>query len=694
MFLAAAFLVVLAFLCLLVFGVAYIATSQTRLKNIANLAGVAALQDYMKSLDGAYNDRLAAARDRANFIAGANHIPGIQAKLGEIGFDGESDEIAKGGRLTFGKWYETAQSCAAHDRNYAPCFVPNPPFPAPDTFNDTANAVRLDLRTQVDNPLIYPFMSLIGEGANINATIYARAVERCAVMLLDVSMSSTSETHRVNLYSNYLVTDQPTNIPKLLYKKNYTPSMMAYKSVYLDNAGHIGAGDLSIASCMTPGPWSVDKFVACNMLYSDGAPPTFMLNRPITQLVDPTAHYWNDYTAMPVPIDFGGTPAGQNDWVMIDSLVADGYRGPQPFTRFLESMNSAVRYMDLQDLEQDRISAVVFAGDIRDRYPQPSGGQPFAREFGELLQLTNPDNRGTHGKAGPAQVVSPAVHPNFVDRAWFPYFKSAGSVSTASVPSYNLSESNLVAALETALSIFATPGACPDTAQRIIVLESAGVPSCFRNVDGSYTCSNQYSAFQNVEQQLLLADDSLSKRLRDAGIMFSYVLDSSSLNPNFIDIWQDINGNHAVDQGEFLDASGARYLGYDGYCQGKSFFDCQSRTPDGVSSDAEEKAYEFIGDPGFVFGRVNGLLGKMALETGGIVCPIADRCTAGMCGGSDCYIDHDGDPATPRVLDVRFRADGATRRCSVYDLDKTEQAKLCMLEALKQNPFALAEEGQ
>lgn len=437
--------------------------------------------------------------------------------------------------------------------------------------------------------------------------------------------------------------------------------------------------------------------------------------------------------------EYEGTPYGR--------MLIDKCTDPQPLTEFMLGFNAGIRLLESQKTAADRIRMSVFRG-TADVNPIPPPGAPNAPKFTQdmslLVQLTNANYRGKIQQPidpaaypdvtepdDPTVPIAPPpiysyeeVHPNFVDQGWFPFFMRGGEPA-------NLAEAgtNIYRALEQAMNALGDTTQCPSSAQKSIVIATDGVSSCAPT--GGTECSPNYSTYLDSERFLLqdeVGRDSMVTELKKRKIALTVLLAGNDVRPNLV--------NRTSAGGEYLDFAEEVALNYRGLTslppalRGDPTADpniiVDARPLCGVNPEVVcmnggnfDDEYAFL-NAGVVdnvyFQRPNGVLAHMAIETGGIFCPLLPRAdedaslTAGITPdpgesmaefAERCwYVDHDGDPSTPKRLRAQsacpdntvLRTPGSRLSVSPYFLSAGETAAYCVRKTLGGNPFVLVQE--
>lgn len=649
---AAAFVIVA--LCALAIGLGYLSFNRTIHQNIANLSALAGVEEYVRT-QGTYQQKTTAALARANYVLSQNTLKGISAPLGDLG---HAPQGGDGGTLRFGVWHET-------DPNYPPptpapcakypCFVENPP-PSAAPPGTQANAVRIETRNQTGsapNPILIPFGNVLGKAfGTVNSDSIGVVVDRCVAFLLDVSGSVTGDTHSIGALG---APPNPSPPPQYLSDPD-TASLFAYRQAQ------------TITNCLNI--TTIEQLIWCNH------PTHSLLSRDPAAPIDPQFHYRSDYQLHPSPVGN----------VMLDKLYQpnEGYFGAEPLSTLLKAFNRAVALLTEQASVGDQALMLVFTGDLVDRIPA-SG---LTKEFGLLTQLTNYENIGVKNKSG-LQVTSQLL-PNFVHRGWLPIYGTS-SFSTGT---------NIALAMYEAMNEIATN--CSPTSKKVIILASDGLSTCSATAPTyAADCTpTKWARYQQARAELL---GPILQELQDRQITFGYLLAGAAPGANFINrVNPNWNGAN-TDPQYFLTPEQAVSLGYGGALKSDQFkfFDQASYDNTGaqiqIGSAQEEDAFNNAGQDGWIFGDPNGVLGELALATGGVPCPLLPRDDVSK------YWDHDGDQGsapcnaplcqncTPCVLLNSERTANARQRFAIEWRPQAEIAAGCTVKAVGEDPFALRE---
>lgn len=694
----------------LVMGVNYITNGLSKYQEVSDLAAASALNEFIRAdADDTYADRADQALLGANRVLAQNNIIGLGALNGVIHPNGSASNPQ--GTLELGTWYESAPpgTCPG-DRER--CFEPNV---APATGVDAlVNAVRLRVNNDTaSNPLISPLCNLLYGGGGCSQGLQAEStitvIPRCMAFLLDVSGSVHITTHKIDFQLARRGTDPIWNNIEHCVNRNLgnclfspgddqpSPNGQKYPATYpaapviryQATLHPITKMPLTPADCTDRNSYlDQESVIWCNMLT---APEN--LGDPIDSIrpagvppipFDPTRHYWSDYVRRTVVYDDGTA-----EDFLVDALVVPGldYSGPQPFAGLLLGGNAGFRAIQATLTTSDLGRIQNFSGKVTGSFPLNSAADKMTSNFGALVQITNFENIGTIlGIESGAQVPnSDQVRPNFMD------------VTAFSPPTWGdpfASHTNALIALEDAMQALSD---CPANSRKLIFLATDMISSCTRKsgvAAGSispsdYTCNKNYAgSFQAAESQLLDEAGNLISRLRENKISVTVLQAGEYLGMNY--------RNEKNAEGEYIDflEAGARGMikrysqpGYSCPSGSDSFFDLCPSCPTGTPVCDQNTAHNNAGRPGFAFKEPIGIAADLALQTGGIYCPLMRTCNPST----------DYDNATGELLeecrdgtrDCDGDGNAAVQSCSARKLSIGAQAAKCVLDALTGDPFKL-----
>lgn len=712
---------------ILAIGAGFVLTGKTRLQNITNVAALAALESFTSSEGASFSARASDSLTRANFILGQNSVPGFEPLLGALHPAGAPGEYNS---LTLGTYHarepnDTDDPC---NGDY-PCFLPLLTGSAPASA--TANAARIDIQL----PISFGLGNFLGRGSfSVATTSVATMRPQCTGYILDVSMSTTSETHQLisnagqhpcvalGLGCNTPACQDLVTTPGFYDVcrncKNQSP---CYPARAIKTAPFPGWGSdddpppvPSIQPITVGLPFyrlgsSADGVCTSEAALSDTDHPEriYWCNTPNAPVSgspaqpgpgDPVQHMRQHYRTL-------NSPLGE---VRVDSLHIDNvYEGPQPFIRFMKAFNVGLRQVQARATVGDSALFSVFVGRVRDTYPTfADDGEYLTENLGFLIQLTNAENRGLFDWNNNAVPGKSRIHPNFVDRGWFP-IPDGAQINT---------RTNLVVALyTTAITLMQN---CPVGSKKSIVLATDGLGVCTYNPEiggdagidcGTGTSLNRYLASnsQLIGGGLPGEWQDIKAMLNEGEISLTTLLDSSRLRLELFNrenedaecgAWTPGVGFANEDPACYVSATQARAFGYvqtdpdDPSPENLEtwFLDSRSLKSDGtVGTLAEVWA-----DPNGAIGLAPGVMANISIGSGGIVCPLLQTADASWYydptgGGRNCAI-----PCTdcqPCVLKSQYRDPSGSTVLSPTYLTKSEQAADCVSKAVTAVPFILAE---
>lgn len=672
-------------LAALVLGIGFVSTNTSKLQNIANLVSLAALDGYFRTdEEEAYQVKTQNALTRAQAILSQNNLIGTSESFGSLGLQ----TSGPGGSLELGTWHPQDPDGAMGAEN--PCPTGYPCFVALTNGAQapTVNAARVRLNSPRFD---MPFAEVFGfnESPSISSSAISVITQTCAAFLLDLSNSLTTETHNSSILQvvpgNASVGEpavkivEPQNPALFAFKQSMTQGNCADRNDYDGRAG----GTQESFGFTT---W-------CNMSQTRDPSDTNL-----------SRHYRSDY-------QLENSPEGP--------IVIDKYASPEPYSSFALGINAGLRKIAGFRSPGDKAFIFGFTGRILDRVPEQ--GREQSTDIGYLIQLTNLLNRGMLDQYGNAIATQPEIHPNFVDRGWFP------------LPDADITRSstNIEGAIRAAQSDLLNY--CPSTARKAIFLFSDGLATCMTDSSGTH-CSSDYST------QFYAMDNLLRRVLPDlqAGeISFTAVVDGRQIDPHFY--------NRKVD-GKYIDLDEAYAYGYTGMGDQDNYnprnsptiFDtnrspaqtedlpCCAQNGDACIPDApcfgmcqceptEYVAQNLTDLPGRISGmrrgqpysmpiywrKPLGVMADMAFKTGGIMCPLLRLCED---YSNDCRPPHGGTPGVCYATDPdnpgsgilklkdEYRREGRRQTCAIYKRSKGEQAADCVLRALGSSPYSVVAE--
>jgi len=620
------FIAIVTGLAALVVGLGLVATAKSRIQNTANLAALGVLETITKQASAA------SATVRANQIASSNAAPGLANALGNIedDFDGGA-----GGKIEYGRWHY-------FDNGTDPCAGNYPCFQSLVGYSPNVNAVKVTVNNQaITNPILTPFANIFGySGGQAKSEATAFLAGQCTALLMDTSLSTTYDTH----------IPPPPNGPG--------------RSYFVYNAG---------AAAQT---------AAYNLL----APV-----RPIGGPVVPTIHYQNDYKIR-------NTILGPNS-ARVDSFVdsfSKNYLGPEPYRTLFLAANASLR--DIYEFSAGNLWRGFPIEGVSQSLPVgteglaiPSNG--FAFNPGILVQLTNIDNRGTF-QDNAVTPVSSSVNPNILDFGWFPHEQSSAAALLGE-------KTNIIEGFEVAINSLESitlAGACPPFFKKTIILVTDGVGNCAKTGTSAYSCQDNMTGYTDFRSQLLSV---VSQELAAKKISVIVLFAGNKVGPNFINRVKPpgyitstssnfLNLQEAIANGygaffetnpaqKIIDETATFDAGYTAWCGTCPVGNCLNPACQNMY------AMQNMKNPGNVFRMSGSVLAQLAIDSNGLFCPLMPLDPI-----SSHYIDQDGDPLTPRVLDDAYRIQDAPQTFAIEELSPPEQAARCV-HSLWHNQYILAE---
>ena len=713
-------LVLLGFVALVIqLGLA--AAAQSRLQLVANLAALSAIEQYVRftPADGDQNpledSRRNATTSRANSILQANSVWGLDSSRFEL-----EPGATSGSRIVFGTWhrFDPDGSGGVSCQKY-PCFVP---FVNAEAIS--GNAVRLVVESESDNPFTRFLGSIFGpDTLTIRAEATATLVKRCMAFLVDLSLTSTNETHAVPGRTSFPTWRGPSEpLDPLRESVGFYGDLNADNAVTVYDPSQKGIPAFPGGAFPLPFPMNLG-------LYAYVDPPSacdYTTLTPAVGQINYSALYWcsllrhRDFITDPELPDSGRNYRTRADYRLVETpfsqnaIYFDSVTRPEPFSTYLLAFNAALRSVYAVSSNADE---AMFAGfskaipyqNVNRRYPQ-SG---LTRNIPLLVHLTNMNNVGGLDSNGDITGVNP---PTFIDLGIFPVF---GSTDAATA-------SNLAGVIKQTAGMLGTT--CGPSDRKVIVLATDGLGNCTQYGNSPTYCSPTW--FKYLSSEMLLVGTSpggVLKELVDKQVALTVLHSGVGVRPNFRkmptacpngenDCLLDFDG--ALRAGR---VSGFRYdaQGQGPYCDSPfdpnttSFINCAARPPSTNpnaspcvsqsvwSGGCEASAFLALGEPGVYLGRVAAVMAELALRSGGRYCPILPTLGEKMASNEN-YFDHDGDEppgasslcsgCTPRQLRASVVPSADTVEYSLELLTKGEQAAECASRAVGGNPFTLVEE--
>jgi len=696
-------LVLLGF-CALVLGVGYLSTGKHFLQNSANFAALAALESYVTEPDLDYNDRINAARDRANLILERNRLIGTSGPLGDVDHPGAG---GAGGEIFFGAWH--VENPDGGGQEGGPCEGAYPCFVAAEGDIDaqTINAVRINAGNQEGNPLIAPFVNVFGvENLFISAQATAAIARRCGAFLIDVTRSNSASTHIAPFGSTPY---HPENNPKPIggpdVRSNpLTVGFFATPLSQLKNSG-------SMVDCENGPIVGISQLAWCNMGMEVLIDGEVHWTTERTDYFGPTQRFQSDF-------DVNDWPSDATGQIMVDRFFQsyEEYFGPQPISTFFLSFHAALRLLQAQGSFGDLIRITGFAGDPggRSSFPiyEPNEGleDHFSDDIELGIELTNMNRRGLKTLDGSTETVP----PSFIDFAWVPLQHVASSAD---------GQTNIGGVLREAANLVGEH--CPANSNKFIIMASDFKNNCSQDSENSpIVCTDAFSSVDGngnyvpgaydhfvqarkdiTGEQGMIYDESVIEILQERRIAFTAMLDGAYIQPHFINrVRPDPEcENEAHPPHEcYLTLEEASAYGYGGYGSStpeEEFFSSASYMPDSNGDPVVATDYNIVfpnagKTPGWVFGQALPLAARIAQDTGGLICPLMDVGEPTMyenAAGASPGEPEDG----PYYLKSQYRTPNPPDNIQfIYPeyLTKAEQAAICAQKTVGLQPYILVTE--
>lgn len=742
----------------LTIGLGIIASIRLSAQNIANAAALAGIEEWVTSATEANNAvRANAVLARVNAVVEQGRPPGFfiddSNPFGTARFSWSASSEGSGVVVSFGRFYpidptpSQAGPCGGGGDEVYPCFVEYKSAAGTQLGSPQAvvNAIRVSVGTPSNNPIIAPFVSVFGiEGVDIAVEATGTLVQRCTAMVVDLSGSSFIDTHPP-VPGTFIA---PSPFPALLSNNpDGASAAFAYNMLYNQDSG--GTRDIRTINCNQVfgaggiNPADAGSVTWCNMRPGRAGDSEYgNVGRPWDLSEYPPGTPWPDAPAHPAAVNPSDqasvrlysrhhyrddyrpnqSPFYGNQTFLIDEYVDNVYRGPEPFTSYMQGFNAALRTLQRQQTALDSVAMKGFSGKIVNTIPPfltGGGGQTLTSDLGYMIQITNLDNRGTFTRTAAGGIIEVAqqLNPNFIDHGFFTVPLSSGSIIPAST--------NLVEVLDEAIAELTQ--VCPANAKKQIILATDGVSSCSflthlsaterdeseaaddspRRVCRSNTAPDAWSNYLLSEQQLIGEDGytipwagvgggptglpqvngspypSIIQRLRDDQIAVTVLMAGAAVEPNFrtfLDADVPPPSPWAfTENAVVLPYAKALAFGLTGLHENANleYVNRQSTVPDGWAGDPDEQAFRNLGSPGFVFRRANGLLARLVMRSGGLWCPLMQPDP-----DSDCYDGSGNMKASCRT---------AIQTTSTINVDTPTLAAQCASAAVGHNPYLLAE---
>ncbi len=661
------FVLVILMIAAIGLGLGFVVTNKSRVQNIANMVALAALEVSVR--DGTSLNVAA----QADSILAANKIPGIAE------WSSFSKTVADGGAgtIVFGTWYFAdpdgegfgEDPCFVGGQVGYPCFVST----SDGSYTPGVNSVRVRLiGNSSSNLVLAPFLRIFGASAKpFNTQAIATLAGQCSVVLMDVSKSMTYDTHKPRY--------DPLLLPPVV-----NPSQFIYNI-------NIGPDPENNPNC--PADPALRKSSLCDLKQT----------RDPDLPIDPLVHHRSDYRVAP-------GMANQN--IIVDRFVSAGdayavYRGPQPMSDLFMGMNAALRKL-YQRSRGSFWRGIGYAGLTADttHTPNPVPKIGFGSDPGPLIQVSNTGNMGTFDTI--RQVVNVPLGSNFLNHGWFAPPFAINSVDSSSNEDPSFEQSNLSGAIETALDWFDGRGlnggmSCPVNYQKTIYLMTDGIINCIKTANNpAYECENTYLGFEKARDQLL---NTIVPELQRKKIQVNVVVAGETIGTHFLNILAP-PGYATTSGSKFFSPQEAIANGYGAYSHPNQdqkivleepsvpllqFIPwCESNYGGGLPcpppyplKHLNDYAMRHIGQLDTVFREPLSVMAQLAIDTGGVFCPVLPLSPSGYNAGPNGKI----------IFDDSYRTDGKPQLYAVEKQTIPEQIAECF-ESKWTNKFMLvAKEG-
>lgn len=726
--LVAVFGLILLGLAGLVIELGLLAVAQSRMQQVANLAALSAIEQYVRyePAPGATHPELSrreATRERANQILHANSIWGIDATKLNVELDGDA------GRIVFGMWYRFDPdgnggiSCPKY-----PCFVP-----AADT-NSQGNAVRLSVRNDSSNPFARFLGRIFGpETLTVQSEATATIIKRCMAFLLDLSLSSIADSHSLparGQIPTWLDEADPLRESPGFFGDPDPARHVHYIQGYNGGSPVYAPGEpfplpfpanIGLFAYVDP-PEKCDYGVltppAGGINYSALMWCSLLKHREVADYTEPTFnpkayHSREDYRRIQ-------TPFGQN------KVYFDLHTRPEPFSTFLLGFNAALRSVYSQASNADEAMIAGFSksftySGVSRRFPQPQvvqgqGVRSLTNNLPLLIHLTNIENIGNLGVDGAVEDAEP---PSIIDAGIFPIFGLSADATATNIPG------------AVSAAVDALDASCLPSDRKIIVLATDGISNCSQYGNNPISCGSSYLSYINSENQLLARSGyGILKKLLERQVALTVLHAGLAVRPNFLKVRTTCpNGSddclldydsalrRGFTSGIASNANMGAYCEVPGAESSNQAVSCASRValspedspedcvsppgPYSWSAGCEYQAFRQLGEPGVVFGRPASVMAELAMRSGGRYCPILPILGQKSVNNT-AYVDHDNDEPANGALcrnctarRLRYSALPADSTIVPYSLELRtpgEQAADCASLAAGGNPFILVEE--
>ncbi|NDC37719.1 MAG: hypothetical protein EBZ48_06665 [Proteobacteria bacterium] len=592
--LVAACTVVLVMFLAYVVDISAALLAEQRAQQFARLAALAAIEGYFSKSCGSnqaaqscYEDRLRYALARANAVSQENRIfNSIDSPSGKLELALASENSQSKTKLIAGKWIvlEGSNECNGEP----PCFVAN------TSSAQEANAFRVENAFKEGISGFFSRSILGVEALKFKASAVATVVPRHAVFLIDISASTTRETHL----------------------KNNVPGQNSQNSDY---AFFLPADNGS------PPPSCKFNNVTWNAMEDSRG------DRP----AEPTVHYKSDYQTVTPYVDsnyesdstlqrYHPNPGDKpkyavsscvlNPTFRVDGFRANTYRGPEPLQTILEGLRYVMDIFKERAVSGDTASVIFYD----ESFSWPRVVLPTS-DFDYIQDLL--DNTPSSSSNDP--FVQAAKH-------WlFP------------VP---LSKTNSLFALDEAVNQLSQQRVAGVVTSDFIVMIGDGQSNCFpytdtENIWGSpptfrpgttepiyWKCQNIYESYRRSTDALILY---AKERIKPFGIPIHTIVVGEQSGPNTVDLRAD-TGSPCFTDAEIRSSQN---------CGEPTFVRGSSAPTGGWTPQAWSQAFNrnegvFTNVP---FYEASKDMYRVACHTRGIYAPIRPRfpnCTPRPCGSS------------------------------------------------------------
>ncbi|RIL08164.1 MAG: hypothetical protein DCC75_09445 [Proteobacteria bacterium] len=349
-FIALALICIIA-LVALVIDISSLFVNRNQIQNIAENAGIAALEEFVKEpiTNANCTGRLQASLSKATSITSSNHLLALPSQpLNSIclGSTGDSGCISSNpniqGVLTPGRWWFEPDcsvtpcrypSCSPLNVSpFAPCFVPVDPCQDLDSVPglDIVNAFKLELTTNSQSKIKAIFAKVIGfEFFHVAANAIAAIVPRHFIFALDVTPSVTGETH----------------LRRAPNRSDYAFRLAAPASCGFGSANPCpmtGTSEPVSPSCTFASVSERDYYYALPDLRGTDT--------------SPTAHFKDDYRCYTLSYEVASGSQISETYLIDTRSPAN----PQPLTNILEAMHLALETVRERKAPGDKIGFLGF----------------------------------------------------------------------------------------------------------------------------------------------------------------------------------------------------------------------------------------------------------------------------------------------------------------------------------------------